>query len=56
MNKQYHSSQKEWFIKKLVLASWLHMITFGVTAWLAYRKYRNVSFLMTDTSHQVQKW
>ncbi len=26
---------------------WLHMITFGVTAWFAYRKYRNVSFELT---------
>ncbi len=26
------------------------MITFGVTAWPAYRKYRNVSFELTDTA------
>ena len=49
MNKQYHLSKK-WLIKKLVFWFWLHMITFGVTAWLAYRKYRNVSFELTDTA------
>ncbi|WP_338520435.1 hypothetical protein V4210_02265 [Candidatus Nanosynbacter sp. BB002] len=49
MNKQHHLS-KEWLIKKLVFWFWLHMITFGVTAWLAYRKYRNVSFELTDTA------
>ncbi len=49
MNKQYHLSKK-WLIKKLVFWFWLHMITFGVTAWLVYRKYRNVSFELTDTA------
>ncbi len=49
MNKQYHLS-KEWLIKKLVFGFGLHMITFGVTAWSGYRKYRNVSFELTDTA------
>ncbi len=46
MNK--HHLSKEWLIKKLVFWFWLHMITF-VTAWLAYRKYRN-RFELTDTA------
>ncbi len=48
MNKQYHLS-KEWFMYAGFLVL-LHMITFGVTAYSAYRKYRNVSFELTDTA------
>ena len=49
MNKRYHLSSS-WLVKKLVFWFWLHILTLGITAWLTYRKYRSVSFELTDTA------